>query len=279
MQINKQHLPWAMATGRALLGPVLIAGEACNWSGLALAWLVVTALLSDIFDGILARRWRCDTPAVRLFDSMADTFFYLCVAVALWIGQPHLFRANAGLLAALLSLEALRFGLDFAKFGKPSSYHSWLAKSWGLVMAAAVIAAFASPPASLLVPASLALGIACDLEGLVMSLLLPVWRKDVKSLRAALILRQQILVPTVGRTTRSGIPATKWPGGRTARSGIPATKWPGGRTTRSGIPATKWPNGRTTRSSNRACERPHHAQWARPAGRSLYRTEYPIIGL
>ena len=72
MQINKQHLPWAMATGRALLGPVLIAGEACNWSGLALAWLVVTALLSDIFDGILARRYGVATPALRRYDSIAD---------------------------------------------------------------------------------------------------------------------------------------------------------------------------------------------------------------
>ena len=52
MQMRKQHIPWLMATGRALLGPVLVIGEKCGWNGFTLAALIVTALLSDIFDGI-----------------------------------------------------------------------------------------------------------------------------------------------------------------------------------------------------------------------------------
>jgi CDP-diacylglycerol--glycerol-3-phosphate 3-phosphatidyltransferase len=82
MAINfrREQIPWMMAAGRAALGPVLIAGEACGWNGLALASMVLTALQSDIFDGVLARRWGCDTGGVRLFDSMADTVFYLCAA-------------------------------------------------------------------------------------------------------------------------------------------------------------------------------------------------------
>lgn len=195
MTVQKEQIPWAMAAGRALLGPVLIAGERCNWSGLGLATLVVAALFSDIFDGVLARRWRCDTAGVRLFDSMADTVFYTCVAIALWIGQPHLLRADAGLLVALLVVEAASFGVAFAKFGKPASYHSYLAKTWGLAMASAVVTAFAWPGwagAGRLLGASLALGIACNLEGIAMSALLPVWRKDVKTLRAAWLLRQEL---------------------------------------------------------------------------------------
>jgi CDP-diacylglycerol--glycerol-3-phosphate 3-phosphatidyltransferase len=193
MQNRKQQIPWAMAAGRALLGPVLVAGELSGWNGLAMAWLVLTALVSDIFDGVLARHWHCDTAGVRLFDSMADTAFYVCVAVALWIGQPQLLRGNAGLLAALLALEAVRFGVDFAKFGKPASYHSWLAKAWGLAMGIAVIAVLLSPHAGALLAASFALGIACNLEGLAMSLVLPIWRKDVKGLRAAMRLRREML--------------------------------------------------------------------------------------
>jgi CDP-diacylglycerol--glycerol-3-phosphate 3-phosphatidyltransferase len=158
---------------------------------MALAWLVLTALVSDIFDGVLARHWHCDTAGVRLFDSMADTVFYVCVAVALWIGQPQIWRDNAALLIALIALEAIGFGVAMAKFGKPASYHSYLAKAWGLVMAAAVIAAFASRRAGPLVTAALALGIACNLQGLAMSWILPVWRKDVKTLRAAWLLRKQ----------------------------------------------------------------------------------------
>ena len=124
IKIGKQQIPWAMAAGRALLGPVLILGEECGWSGLMMALLVVAALVSDIFDGVLARRWNCDTAGVRLFDTMADTFFYLCVAIALWIGQPQIWRDHAGLLMAVLAAEGMNLALAFAKFGKPASYHS-----------------------------------------------------------------------------------------------------------------------------------------------------------
>jgi phosphatidylglycerophosphate synthase len=195
MRINfwKQGIPWAMAAGRAALGPVLIAGAACSWNGITLAGIVVTALVSDIYDGVLARRWRCDTAGVRLFDSMADTFFYLCTAVALWMSQPQLWRSYGGLLVALLALEATRFAFDFAKFGKPASYHTYLAKTWGLVMAIAVIGLFALHRANVFVPLALALGILCDLEGLAMSLVMPAWRKDIKTLWAAWHLRRQML--------------------------------------------------------------------------------------
>lgn len=192
LQFRKQLIPWAMAGMRAALGPVLITGAACQWNGLALAAIVVVALVSDIYDGVLARRWQCDTSAVRLFDSMADTVFYLCTAIALWLQRPMLWHTYAAPLITLLTLEAVRFAFDLHKFGKPSSYHSWLAKSWGLTLAIAVIAVFAQGWISPLVPLALWTGIACDLEGLAMSIVLPVWRKDIKTLRAAWRLRCEL---------------------------------------------------------------------------------------
>jgi phosphatidylglycerophosphate synthase len=193
IKLTKEQVPSVMSAGRALLGPVLIAGDACGWSGVMTAWLVVTALVSDIFDGVLARRWQCDTAKVRLFDSMADTVFYVCAAIALWIRVPQVWQANAGLLAVLVGLELARFGLDFAKFGKLASYHSYLAKFWGLVMASAVVMVFTFSRTSVLIPLALGLGIACDVEGLAMSLMLPAWRKDVSTLRVAWQLRGQML--------------------------------------------------------------------------------------
>ena len=198
---KKRYIPWMLAGGRAVLGPVLIVGAECGWNGWTLAGLVVAALVSDIYDGVLARRWGCDTAGVRLFDSMVDTVFYLCTAVALWVSQPQLWRSYGWLLAALLGMEAVRFGFDFAKFGKPASYHSYLAKAWGLVMAAAVVAAFAMGRGSVLVPVALGMGILCDLEGLAMSAMMPVWRKDVKTLGAAWGIRKEMRRDEVARRT------------------------------------------------------------------------------
>jgi len=189
---RKQSIPVALTSLRVALGPLLILGESCRWNGMALAAMVVSALLSDIYDGVLARRWQCDTPFVRLFDSMADTFFYLCVVAALWLGIPAVWHANLTLLLTLLSLEGIRFCVDYARFGKPASYHSYLAKSWGLVMAIAVTTAFALHRNNILIPAALIMGILCDVEGLAMSFILPAWRKDVKTLKAALQLRKEL---------------------------------------------------------------------------------------
>jgi len=195
MQIvfRKQQIPWIMAAARAALGPIVVAGQACQWSGVALASMIVAALLSDIFDGVLARRWKCDTAAVRLFDSMADTVFYLGVGVALWLRDPQMWRSRWPLLAALLVAEALNFGVAIAKFGKPASYHSYLAKLWGLVLAGAVVTEFATAHAGPMVSVALGLGLVCNLEGIAMSFVLPDWVHDVKTLAMAWRVRGCIL--------------------------------------------------------------------------------------
>lgn len=193
----KRRIPWLMAATRAALGPVIVLGERAGWSGLTLAAIVITALLSDIYDGVLARRWKCDTAAVRLFDSMADNVFYLGAAAALCMRQPNLMRSFAVPIAIVLGIEVLKFAFDCVKFGKPGSYHSYLAKSWGLVLATAVVMSFATRSNLVLHIAwwaSLSLGVIACLEGFAMSLILPEWRHDLKTLSRALAMRRQILL-------------------------------------------------------------------------------------
>src|SRR5580698_3387112 len=194
---SKHQIPSLMAAARAALGAVIVIGERAGWSGLTLATMVVTALLSDIYDGVLARRWKCDTAAVRLFDSMADNVFYVGAAVALWMRQPQLMRSFEAPIGIVLGIEVFKFVFDFVKFGKPSSYHSYLAKTWGLVLATTVVMSFAMHRNAVLQIAwwaSLALGVIACLEGFAMSLILPEWRHDLKTLARALAARRQILL-------------------------------------------------------------------------------------
>jgi CDP-diacylglycerol--glycerol-3-phosphate 3-phosphatidyltransferase len=181
-----------MAAGRATLGPILIAGAACGWNGVSLAAMVVGALLSDIFDGVLARRWGCDTAGVRLFDSIADTVSYLCVGIALWLAHPQVLRANLTALLVLIAAEALRFTFDFIKYGKPASYHSYLAKGWGLLLAVTVVSIFGFAGGKVLMPLALWTGVACNLQDLLLSTILPSWQRDVKTIPAGLRLRRDL---------------------------------------------------------------------------------------
>jgi hypothetical protein len=81
--------------------------------------------------------------------------------------------------------------LEIAKFGKIASYHSRLARCWGVVLAIAVVSALAFRGGTLLLDAAMLVGIACNLEGIAMSLVLPVWTRDVPSFRRACLLRHQ----------------------------------------------------------------------------------------
>lgn len=205
-QSFKCRIPWVMAAARAALGPVLVLAERAGWNGLTLAAMVVTALLSDIFDGVLARCWKCDTAAVRLFDSMADIVFYIGCAAALWMRRPQLMHRFAVPVAIITVLEFMKLAFDIAKFGKPSSYHSYLAKTWGLVLATTVVLSFAT--ANTLASRiawwmAFSLGLLCNLEGFTISLVMPEWRHDLKSLSRAIGVRRRILLDRQRAAKRS----------------------------------------------------------------------------
>ena len=130
------------------------------------------------------------TSTLRFADSLADTVFYLGVAGALWLRQPQVLHRNWHLLAVLFALGGARYIFDLTKFGKAASYHSYLAKCWGLVMALALIAVISFGGLEWLVRTSIVIGVLTNLEGLAMSLLLLRWQNDVKTLPAAWRLRR-----------------------------------------------------------------------------------------
>lgn len=188
----RPRIPWTMVIGRALLGPAIAIAARLSHPELWLGAMIAAGFLSDVYDGILARRWGTATPALRIADSAADTVFYLGVLTAILERRLPVLCANLALLVAVLALEAIRFAFDWAKFRRMASYHSYTAKIWGVLLAAATLALLSLDRAYWLVTLALAWGILCDLEGLAMSLLLPQWAHDVKSLPRALQLRRQM---------------------------------------------------------------------------------------
>jgi phosphatidylglycerophosphate synthase len=185
----KVVIPWSMVISRAVMGPVLVAITTWGVAGWVLSTIVVLTLVDDIADGMLARHWGTASPALRLADSCADTVFYLGTAVAMWLRAPQTLRENVYLIVVLFALEAGRYVLDFAKFGKAASYHSYMAKAWALVLALAIVCVLARGGPVWMVTVAAALGILVNLEGVAMSLLLPQWQNDVKTLGVAMRIR------------------------------------------------------------------------------------------
>ncbi len=85
-------------------------------------------------------------------------------------------------------------------------------------MAIAVIGVFATGHANGLLPVALALGIACNLEGLAMSVVQPVWRREVKWIGEAWRIRGEILCGKGGSSVaRQAVGRLKVASNRTCR--------------------------------------------------------------
>jgi phosphatidylglycerophosphate synthase len=190
----RRTIPWSMVVFRAALAPLLlvIALKTAH-SEIWLGAIIAAAFLSDVFDGILARHWKTETSKLRVGDSSADLFFYLCVLGACIVRHGPAIRERLGWVIALTAFEALRIGFDFIKFRRMASYHSYASKFWGILLALTTVALLAFDRAFWLITFTLAWGILCNLEGLTMSAMLPKWTHDVKTLRQALALRRQML--------------------------------------------------------------------------------------
>jgi CDP-diacylglycerol--glycerol-3-phosphate 3-phosphatidyltransferase len=191
---TRKWIPWGLVALRGSLGPLIgftawAFAKAEPWLGA----MILAGVLSDIYDGIFARRWGTETARLRVADTTVDTVFYLGVLAAVIVRHGPELRARRWLVVAVLGMEAVRFVFDQLKYGRSASYHAYSAKAWGILLAAAALASLCFNDAYWLMTLALVWGIANELEGFVMSLMLPEWSYNVKSLWSAAGLRQQQL--------------------------------------------------------------------------------------
>ena len=127
-------VPPALVALRVALGPLILLGVARQWSGATLVAALAAGVLSDIFDGIIARRLGTATPALRQADSAADVVFWLCVLFATDERNGGFLMRHAALLGAFLLSELICQAVSFARFRRPLATHTYAAKLWGLLL-------------------------------------------------------------------------------------------------------------------------------------------------
>jgi CDP-diacylglycerol--glycerol-3-phosphate 3-phosphatidyltransferase len=157
------------------------------------AWavgLLTLGLLTDVFDGIVARRLGVSTEKLRRLDSAVDQAFWALVLVATYLACPSFFARHAAQLWALLALEGFTYAVSYLRFGKEIATHSWGAKAWVLASFAALVQIITTCDSQVLFTASLCLGVASRLEIVAILLLLRRWTNDVPTCYHAWLLRQ-----------------------------------------------------------------------------------------
>jgi CDP-diacylglycerol--glycerol-3-phosphate 3-phosphatidyltransferase len=187
-------IPTSLVALRLVLAPAFIGlGQA--HLGLAMLAAILVATLSDILDGIIARRLGVATVTLRRADSIVDLIFWLSVLVGLYLQNPPLIWHARVIIAAILAAEATLQAVSWARFRRMVATHSYSAKCAGLcLMIGTSLLCLQTHPAAAtnLIAISYAV---CALDVLAILLILPAWKSDVPSFLSALALRRAIRPP------------------------------------------------------------------------------------
>ena len=181
-----RSVPMGLTVLRLLLAPVLVWLVYDDAPGVVFAGVVLVAFVSDYFDGVIARRLGVASAELRHFDSRADLVFYATAAWAVWRLHPDVVRSVAVPGLIVIGLDVVRHIFDFAKFGRDVAYHAWSSKVWGLSLALALVLLMGFGISEPFVGIAVILGLIAQIEGLLISVALPVWTHDVPTLVHAL---------------------------------------------------------------------------------------------
>lgn len=176
-------IPYILIAARFILAPVILASA--YFKGTESRFLILTlmylGLLTDIFDGIIARKVGVSSEKLRRLDSQTDLIFWLSLGFAAYFLNPELIESEWEGIFLIFAMEALCYLVSFLKFGKETCTHAFLSKMWGLSLLIAFTYLIGFQQAGWAFYLAVGLGFISHLDVILIILLLPRWQYDVPS--------------------------------------------------------------------------------------------------
>jgi len=155
----------------------------------ALVGLITAGLISDILDGIIARKLGISTERLRRLDSSIDQVFWVCIGICALIMNPGFFKDHVVYILLLLTAEACCYIISYARFRKEVATHAIASKIWTLTLFATLIELIWSGGSSWLFLTCYYMGMVTRLEIIMILLIIKQWTNDVPSVYHAVLLR------------------------------------------------------------------------------------------
>lgn len=176
-------IPYILIALRFILAPVLLSlsyfiGEK---SRLIILVLMYLGLITDIFDGIIARKAGVSSEKLRRLDSQTDLIFWLSLGFAAYFLNTDLIENEWKGILLLFVMEMLCYIISWIKFGKETCTHAFLSKMWGLSLLIAFTYLIGFQQAGWAFSVMVALGLISHIDVILIILILPKWQYDVPS--------------------------------------------------------------------------------------------------
>lgn len=150
-------------------------------------WMLAISFFTDAIDGFLARWYKVTSVMGARLDSIADDLTILVAVIGVFRLKPDFVQQELVLIIVLLALLVIQTVMALIRYGKISSFHTYLAKLAALLQGSFLILLFflPEPPLTLFYIASVVtiLEIA---EEMILVVLLPEWKANVHGLYWAL---------------------------------------------------------------------------------------------
>lgn len=176
-------IPYILIAIRFILAPIIISlayfkGEESSFLILSLMYF---GLLTDIFDGIIARKAGVSSEKLRRLDSQTDLVFWLSLGFAAYLLNPELMETEWIGIALLFTMEALCYIVSWLRFGKETCTHAWLSKLWGLGLLLALTYLIGFQKTGWTFDLAVVLGFISHVDVILIIVLIPKWQYDVPS--------------------------------------------------------------------------------------------------
>jgi phosphatidylglycerophosphate synthase len=178
----KKAIPFSLVIFRLLLAPVMIIWTLqTHQSGWFLVICLWAGMISDIFDGIIARNLGVASNSLRKWDANVDIVFWLAAGVSIWLLNGRLIQNHLYFILVLFILEPVSDFINFFKFRKSGCAHNWLSKLWGLMLLVTFTLLLAGFEPVVLFRICLINGLISQIDRIIISSLLPKPECDIPS--------------------------------------------------------------------------------------------------
>tara|TARA_B100000678_G_scaffold115582_1_gene96726 strand:- start:16053 stop:16655 length:603 start_codon:yes stop_codon:yes gene_type:complete len=149
-----------------------------NW----VVGLMVLAILTDVFDGIIARQIGVSSERLRVLDSNVDQFFWLVTIVSVFYNSKEFILSEILWIGIIVFLELSTYIVSYFKFRRTIATHSILAKFWTISLLIFLIDLVLHNQSFYPFIFCVVLGIISRIEILLITLRLKQWVTDVPSI-------------------------------------------------------------------------------------------------
>lgn len=187
-----KNIPIVLIAFRLLLGTVMIwlTYSYGNSVRILLVVLLLLGILSDIFDGIVARNTGTSSAKLRRMDSQTDLVFWVCTGWCAWLLNPEIIIDNRYAIITIFVMEGLTYLFSLLKFGKETCTHALLSKLWGITLFVAFVSIIGFGYGGVPLTLAIVFGIISHIDVYLIILLLPKWTHDVPSAYHAWLIKK-----------------------------------------------------------------------------------------